>query len=419
MKLLLALLIGVFSFNVCRSAELSFEQALSQIVQRSTDIPQVQAELDAQEAAFLSSQLSFLPDLEANYSDSTGGTFSWRQKQASLQARLNLFRGGSDFYGYQTQKNQLKANQYGLLQEQLDVEKKASEVIFRYLLAARRLEIFQKLSETNQRSFQALSERVQRGLAPEQEALKAEIDWQNAQAQFLSAEVDHERARRNLEELLGHAEVRGDWPFEKVLLELKEASVQRMELSFEARPDVQAARYALESSEATYKRTFGQFLPRIDLSHSWARYGQDNFDNREQASLISVSFPFFEGGRSKLEVERAGAQRLIVRQQLVALRRQASIASKETLSSLLRLAETIKQRQKTVELAKRVFDNNFRRYQEGRTSVNELQIDQGRLLDSQLLASQGWFDAHLAFVHFCHAGGMGLSHCFQKLYGRN
>ncbi len=45
------------------------------------------------------------------------------------------------------------------------------------------------------------------------------------------------------------------------------------------------------------------------------------------------------------------------------------------------------------------------RFRLGRTTVNDLALDQNRLLQAELLSVEGWENAHLSFVRLCHALG--------------
>jgi outer membrane protein TolC len=56
-------------------------------------------------------------------------------------------------------------------------------------------------------------------------------------------------------------------------------------------------------------------------------------------------------------------------------------------------------------LAQSLYEDNQRRLKAGRSSMNDVLVDQNRLAEAEILAINGWADAHLLYARFCHSIG--------------
>jgi outer membrane protein TolC len=415
MKLILmAFLIGLSSH--VHGELLSFEDALKLIIERDTTLPVLHSELETSTLQAQARRLGFLPSLRTSVQQSRSYEFDQRQRTMGLTAELNLFRGGSDLSLLKAADNSRQAADYRLQNRALEVEREGVVALLQFVEIRLRETIYLELEKINQRSLEMMMERSRRGLVPEEEVLKAEIDFQNSKAQRLATEVELERRKAALTEALGHDSLEVRWPFYDQLKQPVEEGVRQVDNAFEGRPDLQNLKHQLMASNESVKAAKRDYFPKVDLSHSWSRFGRDSFDSNDRTLLLSLNFPLFEGWRTKTLIAERSTQHQRAMYEFTRGQRRVVSELVESKENLLRLIETALDRERTLGLAKRVFDANFRRYQEGRASVNDLQIDQGRLLESQLLANRGWLEAHLSIVDFCHARGIPLFNCKSLLF---
>lgn len=404
----------LFTISV-HSAEVHFDEALKIIVERNVEIPKLEADRESSDTQYLSSKLGFLPNITTSYQQQRAYEFDQRSRDLGLSAELNLFRGGSDYYRLQASRLNLAAAQSRVQSGMLILEKQASDVMMIFIEASLRSQILKELEDINQSSLKVIGERARRGLVSEQEIMKATIDYQNSKAQRLSSEVELERARRDLIEYLGHDQLDITWPFVSHLNQIESEKLQKFRFTPEDRPDYQRLKYNLESSQARLKASKLSLLPRVDLSHRWSRFGRDRLSNDERTALLSVTFPLFEGFRTRASIDQEWASRVNAEYELRSLERKSKVLYREVTENLLRLKETVQERKRTEKLARKLFEDNFKRYQEGRTSVNELLIDQNRLFESKILANRGLYDFHQSLIAFCQSQGMLLSPCLHHL----
>ena len=67
--------------------------------------------------------------------------------------------------------------------------------------------------------------------------------------------------------------------------------------------------------------------------------------------------------------------------------------------------------QQVLRLARSLYNDSFKRFEQGRSSVNDLLLDQSRLLDSETLAINSWYKAHLALIGVCNLKGLSIFEC--------
>jgi outer membrane protein len=408
-------ILAFFISTAAHCSDLSFVEALNQIVERNVEIPRLEADQQLSETQYLSSKLGFLPNITTSYQQQRRYEFDHRSRDLGLNAELNLFRGGSDFYMLRANRLNLAAQQYRLRDGMLLLEKRATDVMMIFIEVSLRSKILQELEEINDSSLKVIRERAKRGLVSEQEIMKATIDYQNSKAQRLSSQVELERARRDLIEFLGHDDLETQWPLVSYSKWVALDNLQRFRFTPEDRPEYQRLKFNLESSQARLTATKLSLLPRVDLSHRWSRFGADRLENSERTALLLITFPLFEGYRTRTSIDQEWARRVNAEYELRSMERKSKALYREVTENLIRLKETVEERERTQSLARKLFDDNFKRYQEGRTSVNELLIDQNRLFESQILANRGLYDFHQSLIAFCQSQGLLLSPCLHQL----
>jgi outer membrane protein TolC len=126
---------------------------------------------------------------------------------------------------------------------------------------------------------------------------------------------------------------------------------------------------------------------------------------------IGLSLSIFDGFRDysayKVQYETYAAADLRHRQLMIDSESQWK-AAKERFAIALNTALA---REKTLAISRRIYDANEQRFRMGRASANDLAVDHTRLVESQLLAIQGWSAVHVGFSQLCHALGRTVVRC--------
>lgn len=398
------------------SSPLGFQEALSTIVERSTRVNQQSAVLDATRASNVPADLVYLPKLSLGADYEIGkkylGSGESRTGALSATAELNLFKFGAD-RNAQNRAHAENSVQESLLKDALlKAEDDAVAAIIGLTRAERQKEIRERSSQIRKDALRIAEERFKKGLLAKQEVDKVRIEFDNATATLKDAEAAVIAARAALTALLGHAEILTDWPFQQSLAKGQQLTEEKTD-QLKTRPDWQAAEHRLLAAEYYANETFGKIFPSLDLAGSYGY--QKSYSGSGEGSTwsagISLSIPLFDG-LSRLSTHREKVYlKTAAEWGLENTRRQAKSEWESAKGAFTIALETAKVREKTVQVAEKLYQANLQRFQRGLTNVNDLILDQDRLFNAELLRVSGWANAHLSFTQLCHATGKRLADC--------
>ena len=403
-------------FTFCLSSllfgsELSFEKAIVEIKLRSTDLPVSKADLEAADHKHLASRLSFLPALAVGYTK--GKTYESPSQSDSLfiKASMNLFNGGSDY-------SKLKANSYNLLakkeklkSDELLVEKKATQAIVDVLIKSFNKHIYLQFKSAKEQSLKTTQLKFKRGLIPKQEVLKSQVDLSLAKASFKTKKIEEAKAKATLQTLLGHSNIKPDWPLREKLKQLNLITLKQEIFSSEKRPDLTEAGFNLSRDQHFLKSSKRAFLPKLDLSYKLSKDSLNSLETDERTLLFTLSLPLFSNWQTYSSFKSTQAVLLSTQYKYEFLKRDANGKWESIKESLAESIHTALEREQNLKISRQLYRDNFKRFKAGKVSVNDLQLDQNRLLDSESQAAAGWASAHLAYLDYCHSKGYSVLNC--------
>ena len=391
---------------------LSFDQALSEIIKRDTNIPQEEAFLKASQSNARSKMLSFLPDLSAGYNKQKTRINTSEFDRFDLTASVNIFKFGADYANYEAANRQLDSRRSSLSQSKLTAEATAIEVLVTNILRSKEVQILEKILKAKESSLKTFRARYKRGLTPSTEVDKARVEVNNAKARFNNALLQLDTARGLLIALLGHSDVNMNWPWIKTLKKNNHEAIKG-EFDLKERPDYQQAQFDLAFREASAKSSIRAFFPKVDFSYTWSETDFYTSSVNERTSLLSISIPLFNGWRGVSDYETQKALSEQARYRIVRIERDASSEWKTKQINFDISVQTAKDREINLALSRRVYRSTEKRFNKGRVTINELSQDQSRLLDSESLAAAGWAQAHLSLVELCHTRGKDMLRCLK------
>lgn len=399
---------------------LPFDEALSQIIDRSTLIGAQAETYHSVEAANVPTRLFLLPTVSANAKASVNGDPSSvrlrTSQHAEVQADLNVFRFGADYALMRAAQND-EAQQKGLLGNTvLQAEELAVQTLIGAIQAKLELDVLRRQVKTREESLQIAQKRYERGFLAEQEVRKVLIDESNAQSRLAQGEISSINADASLRSLLGTDQIEIQWPWKKTLTNEKvDETIRRLEFKLSDRPDWAAAQAKLDATEFRRGRDYLLMLPSFDTSITYGYYryafdaGVPNGSAWQGAFLITL--PLFD---RLVNLSNARSQAHLIREaefEKVQVERNADAEITAARQGLARAVKSAIEREATLSKSVNLYQDSLRRFQNGRADTNEMLLDQTRVLDTELLAISGWSDAHLAFARFCHSLGKRISEC--------
>jgi hypothetical protein len=128
-------------------------------------------------------------------------------------------------------------------------------------------------------------------------------------------------------------------------------------------------------------------------------------------SMISLNFLLLDGLKSFTAYRVQGQSSYAAELKLKQLERDNKSQWDSSKIEFETAVATAIERVKTLKLSQKLYDTNLARFKQGRTSADELQVEQSRLIDSELLAIEGQTQMHLKFVGLCHSLGQSVKTC--------
>lgn len=397
---------------VATGSSATFGRAFTEILNRSVRVSNQRANEEEYRDRRLTSYGAFLPTLSAQITDNQaadqgGEPLSVTRHQGFLSTSFNLFRFGSDAYGLNAASRDVETAHAALQQEQLSAEDDAVAGLIGVIAKAQESELWRGITAIKEESLRVARERFRRGLLASQEVDKIEIEFQNAVAQRIDAETLEASARSTLRALWGRDDVVLQWPWRDRIMGADH--LEDHEFQIDARPDFQAAKLKTDAEEARLKQDRAALLPSLDLSLKYGSYNLDQTGQTDWASVVTLTIPLFDQFREWSAYRVQSHEKFKAELALEQVRRTAP-AELESYRRAYQLArESVVSREKTRGLCERIYSDSAERFRLGRGSVNDLALDQNRLLETQLLEVEGWASAHLNHMRLCHALGLAIA----------
>ena len=398
---------------------LSFDEALSRILGRSTAIATQQASLESTRAGALPSKFAFVPSVsfDAKSANASGIALQGPYSLVEATSQYNLFHWGADFAGLGAGNADIESQESQLLAVTLQAEDDAVSALIAEVQQQKQLDIDRDVATMQEKLEKIARERFSHGFLARQEVEKVSVDLDNANAAVADAVLLEINTRTQLESFLGPALVIPEWPW-KEKLSGSGQKLLALPWNVEARPDWRAARNHAIAEDKRYVRDERLLLPSLDASFSYGYYNGVSSSVTDSGgaygwnSAITVSLPFFDhlttysNARAQLYV-RAAADVAVTQ-----VERTAQAAWEAARDGFKIALDAAVARERTLGVSRRLYQDSLKRFQAGRITANDLVIDQRRLLDSELFSVQGWAAAHLAFPRLCHAFGKKITECW-------
>ena len=412
----MAIIIGFFllSFSVNASV-LDFQQTIELITQQDPQFLAQSEKLQAQETQSLSSSLSLLPTISASYTREKSYNTEATGYGSSLLFTANLFKGGKDYFYLRSQYRLLDSEEKTLSDKQLVAQQKAIELTVSYLLSQKKYQIVYDLLQVQEKSLGVAKKRYDRGIIPLQELEKAQVDVFNSEARLTNAKIEKETFQKQVQSYLGQNQLKTEWPFTKQLLSGKKTPIKNKNV---LRTDIASLEAYVESLEKSYQSQYGSFVPQVDLSYRMTNAASESgyFNSRgveDKVLALNFTWTLWNGYKDRAQLAYSRYLKEEAKYRLTDLKRNfgASIETKKL--NYQTSLDSLSRRLKTLEISRKIYRQSVRRFQEGKLSVNDLELDQNRYLETEILAQEGEAQVHLALSQLCYEYGTSVFTCLQ------
>ena len=410
MRFLLIFLFFSFLVTNLQAKNLNFNEALNVIIKRDTYLPIQETEIDSSKTARLSKTLRFLPKIDIGRRWVKDYRTELKTNKLFLSSSINIFKGGSDYSLLKNKRYEVRRKNVGLKRLRLERESNAIKQLINYISTKKRMVIYEKMVKIKTESLLLAQKRYEKGLTPNEDVLRAQVELQNAKASLEDAILNFNSSKQNLKELIGEYEVMTIWPWEKDLLDIKRQNFKLKK--FSNHPSIEEASIRVSEEESLKNYYRGLMLPKVDFSYSWNRHKNlGTMKDYEQIGLLTITFSIFDGLSQWSDFQTQGAHKIAAEYTLLRTRRNVEENLKIAESNLETSINTALTRGSTLNLSRTLYKNNSRRYKQGKITFTDLEVEQNRLFRSETLSNDGWAKAHIAFSDYCHAIGQLVANC--------
>lgn len=395
------------------TAPLSFKSALEKIMEQDTQIPKASQFLQAAQTEKLAKQMKFLPSLSVGQYRTKRFNSDSETDNLSITSELNLFRFGADHASLKSADSNRKIMSQTLELTASSRESLAISALFNNISAFQELQTMKKLVKTKKLSLKTITIRYKRGLTPSQEVDKTQVDINNTTARLSDLKTRFNNSKASLESLLGHSKIEHVWPWINFFKQKKHLPILNNGFSISSHTRIKKAKMSIIKNEYDVKETKRSFLPRVDLSYSYDITETSNTRAREKTAMLSITMPIFDNLSNYSRYKSRYASLVSAKYDLKEATRAIVSEWNAKKINFNNVLETMFSRDNSLALSHRLYRDNFKRFQKGKISVNDLAIDQSRLLDSENLSIRGRKSLHHAFLELCHARGMRINDCLN------
>jgi outer membrane protein len=318
---------------------------------------------------------------------------------------LNVFRGGADWNKMKDAKAQDMAQELQVLNENLRVEVRASDLIFKFLFLSESQRIEEQLLKLKEESLKIVKDRYNQGKLPLQEVTKSEVDLIQQKNKLRTAVLDLSENRSQISSLFIDIIQTKKWPFsEKINPKLPSSSKL---------PLVEQKYWTSQSREQSWRATKGLHWPSLDLQVQYQESPIKKRTDKQWVGLLSFTLPIWNQYETSAQVSSAYAQYVGALNDYKdtdqSLQQRTLFLKEKIETSRLNLFES----KRNLELSRKLYEDILKSFRLGRISTNDLILEQNRLLESENALALSQLTFHQGLIEACTLAGVKASECLE------
>lgn len=386
----------LYILNFSLAAPLDFQAALEQILDKSTDIKIQKSNLSASEYRLTASKLNFLPTfgVEATYDQDEDINYG-------AVAKWNLFRFGADKAGLDSALKGVESEKYKLQSATLEFESKAVNALIGSIRKSLQIQLLEKNIENRKKYVDIANQRFRKSYLPKEEVDKVSLDLWNTEARLKDVEREKLAVQAQLQALFLDSEVKSQWPWKERFQNV--SKLMAASKNAEIHPEFKAVSLNAEKEKYRALQLKRFIWPSLDLSYSYLIEDADRTKIETRTGLVTLSIPLFDGFRDWSNYKVQNEIALIAHLQKNQSQKEIEGQQFEAQENFKLALDTALAREKTLDIARKLYQTNFARFRLGRADANELSLDENRLIESELNAVEGWANAHISYMKLKHA----------------
>ena len=294
---------------------LTLDDCLAEAAANSPELAAARAAVEQAAYSRRADYGAYLPQLSADASAARRGSRATDDEprvtadnsSVGVSARQTLYAGGKNRAAVEQSSASLDAAEASLSSAEAELTYAVREAFAGLLYVQQQIELNRAIVERRGENVELINLRYESGRENQGSLLRMKAQWKDAEAELAQAVRRLGVARRQLASALGRDEadafsVTGAWeaavsPKPASFAELLPVTPERRQ----ALAEVRAARAAVRSARSGHR-------PEIAAGASYAQTGEDWMPEGDEWYVgLTLSYPFFSGGRSYMDVRAAKA----------------------------------------------------------------------------------------------------------------
>jgi outer membrane protein TolC len=403
---MIILLLSLINFS--RADSTPFFGDLDNFKNKNLSLQSEQQNLKASNDMLLSKQLFWTPKLSLSLDKNRTRTDSsdvTEYDSITGDMTLNIFKGGSDWNKMKEAKASKKAQELQVINEDLRVEVKAADLIFKSLYITESQRIEEQLLKLKEESYNIVKDRYKQGKIPLQEVTKSEVDLVQQKNKLRTATLELSENRSQITSLFITDIQTKAWPFnEKTMPKLSDSSKL---------PAAEQKFWISQSREQEWRATRGLHWPSLDLHLQYQESPIKERTSKQLVGLISLSFPIWNQYETSAQVSSAYADYIVALNDYKdtdqALHQRTLFLREKIETARLNLYES----KRNLDLSKKLYEDILKNFRLGRITTNDLIIEQNRLLESENNLALSQLTFHQGIIEACTISGLKSFDCLQ------
>ncbi len=289
------------------------------------------------------------------------------------------------------------------------------------IAGAARVETAQAQVETAHALYDKAVAQQQAGVAPAIDTLRAQVEYQARQQQFIAAANDFAKQKLSLARVIGLAagqefELADKAPYEAFPIPDLETSLQR---AYSLRSDYKAVQHRLAAAQLERSAAIAGYFPTIDVAANYGEIGKVPGDVLPTYAVAgTLNIPIFQGGKVHGDVLKAEASLRQAQAQMADVRGQIDQDIRNALFDLKSSSDQVEVAQSSVNLAEQALTQSQDRFSAGVTDNLEVIQAQEAVATAHENLISSLYLHNLAKVSFARALGRAEEGVREYLKGK-
>ena len=343
-----------------------------------------------------------------NKSESAGNT-SNKSFSNNLYLSINqpLFTYNRTKLNLKSLENDLENAQLNYAIQKLNLEKQVTQMFYNVYFAQMQLSISKDELDNTQKSFDVTKNKVDAGLAAEEELYQAEVNLASAKSTVQNNQVNLDNTKDQFKQYLGmnindEISVMTDINFTPVPVDMAKA----IEYGQKSRMELRQRQISIESSQFTMiqTRALNEFKGSLDLSVGIIgtdSHLPDIYQTPTSNPKVSVSFniPLYDWGEKKARIAAQQASIETAKLNLSNQEIQITLDIRQVCRSLQNLVSQIDIAKQNEENSQRTYEINQEKYKNGDLTSMDMNLYQTQLSSKKMTYAQSLIDYKIELLN--------------------